>query len=476
MALSIADAQARQIVAAVYLRISKDEEGDREGVTRQLEDCLAECARHGWTPLVFEDNDVSAYSGKVRTAYRQMLDAIRYGTVGAVVAYHGGRLHRSVRETEDFLDLIEKTKIRVVTIRSGEYRWDTADGRAEIRMKAVWDRRESELMSERISRQRLQLAERGEPNPGGRRPFGFHRPGKRRRGEDGKILPCPTCGSLDLTGHCEPEAEKIRQAARDVIDGVSLRSVAADLGFTHTKTKQILTSERVAGLRKAGTKVVKAVWEPILPTEDWEVVRSILGLPQQTGAPRVRRHLLSGFLVCHACAEKLVAVKTQGVRRYRCENNHLLRKADPLEEYVTDRVLAALESPELAEALHAHDSSDVDVKAMSDEVARLEARLREAKRAWMVEGLISKKDFTDAKKEIDARLADVRAQLAARAGSRMAVDLPIGTPRIRRAWEKGDLVQRRELISIVVEKIVVKAAGRGVRRFDESTVEIHWRV
>ena len=53
--------------AVIYTRISQDFTGERAGVTRQREDCqrLAEALR--WDVVgEFEDNDLSAYSGKRR--------------------------------------------------------------------------------------------------------------------------------------------------------------------------------------------------------------------------------------------------------------------------------------------------------------------------------------------------------------------------------------------------------------------------
>ena len=46
---------------AVYTRISRDDEGDGLGVTRQREDCERLTDLRGWVVAkVYEDNDVSA--------------------------------------------------------------------------------------------------------------------------------------------------------------------------------------------------------------------------------------------------------------------------------------------------------------------------------------------------------------------------------------------------------------------------------
>ncbi|HEX2755856.1 MAG TPA: recombinase family protein, partial [Candidatus Limnocylindrales bacterium] len=72
--------------AAVYARISSDPDGDRLGVTRQVEDCTGFAERRGWPVReVYIDDDRSAYSGRVRPEYRRMLDDIRSGDVDAVI-------------------------------------------------------------------------------------------------------------------------------------------------------------------------------------------------------------------------------------------------------------------------------------------------------------------------------------------------------------------------------------------------------
>jgi len=82
--------------AAAYVRISQDTEGEGLGVTRQEHDCRALIDRHGWQLVdVHTDNDISAFSGKRRPAYEQLLTSIEQRLVDVVVAWHPDRLHRS---------------------------------------------------------------------------------------------------------------------------------------------------------------------------------------------------------------------------------------------------------------------------------------------------------------------------------------------------------------------------------------------
>src|SRR5262249_47107225 len=75
--------------AAIYCRISQDSEGRALGVKRQEADCRALAERKGW-PVgeVYIDNDLGAYSGKPRPAYRAMLEALKAAAVDAVIVWH----------------------------------------------------------------------------------------------------------------------------------------------------------------------------------------------------------------------------------------------------------------------------------------------------------------------------------------------------------------------------------------------------
>ena len=84
--------------AAIYARISSDRDGDHLGVTRQIEDCERLIAGRGWEVAErYVDDDVSAYSGKTRPAYKRMLADLRGGFLDAVVVYDADRLHRQPR-------------------------------------------------------------------------------------------------------------------------------------------------------------------------------------------------------------------------------------------------------------------------------------------------------------------------------------------------------------------------------------------
>src|SRR4051794_2378414 len=83
------------LAAAIYARVCDDRDGAGLGATRQLEDCRKRAKDRGWQVAEeYVDNDISAYSGKIRPRYRDMLADIEARARDAVIAYHLDRLHR----------------------------------------------------------------------------------------------------------------------------------------------------------------------------------------------------------------------------------------------------------------------------------------------------------------------------------------------------------------------------------------------
>lgn len=81
--------------AAVYARISSDQDGTALGVARQLQDCRRLAADLGWqVGEEYVDNDLSACSGKPRPEYQRMLLDLAAGVRDAVLVYHVDRLTR----------------------------------------------------------------------------------------------------------------------------------------------------------------------------------------------------------------------------------------------------------------------------------------------------------------------------------------------------------------------------------------------
>lgn len=123
--------------AAIYARISSDQDGTGLGVQRQTEDCQALADCRGWTVAqVFTDNDISAYSGKRRPQYEAKCAAMREGRIDAVIVYHLDRLTRRPKELEEFVELCDRTGIGNLASVAGDVNIGTGDGLLIARIQA----------------------------------------------------------------------------------------------------------------------------------------------------------------------------------------------------------------------------------------------------------------------------------------------------------------------------------------------------
>lgn len=223
----------------VYVRISSDEEGEGLGVARQEQACRELADRNGWIVVdVYLDNDTSAFSGKVREHYLRLLDDVASGRIDGVLAWHGDRLHRSPKELESFIDLIESTGCGVSTVQSGPVDLSTPTGRMSARVVGAVARFESEHKSARIKAKLEQNAESGKHH-GGIRPYGW---------ENDRITLRPE------------EAEIVRMATDLALAGNSMRAITREISaagasnsggtpWRGVTVRSMLLRPRNAGLR-----------------------------------------------------------------------------------------------------------------------------------------------------------------------------------------------------------------------------------
>src|SRR3990170_6702846 len=149
--------------AAIYARISSDPEGTHLGVERQIADCRELAVSLGWPVAgVYVDDDISAFSGRTRPEYRRLCEDIKAGDIDALVVWHPDRMHRNLRDLEDFIDLCENADMtNIRTVRAGDVDLTTPHGRMIARLGGVMARGESEKAADRLRRKHLELATKG---------------------------------------------------------------------------------------------------------------------------------------------------------------------------------------------------------------------------------------------------------------------------------------------------------------------------
>lgn len=453
-------------LAAVYVRISDDREGEELGVTRQEEDGRSLAAAHGLNVFrVYSDNDTGAStrSAKPRPGYGALLADARAGRIGTIIAYSSSRLTRRPMELEGQIALAEQCGTRFVYVKSPSFDLNTADGRQVARMLAAADAAEAERIGERVARASRQRAERG-GNHGGRRAFGFR----------------PDGVTVD-----EAEAAEIRKAADQLLAGVSLRSIAADLTSRGVPTvvgdrwrgeniREVLRKPRCAGITvHDGVEVGRLAGEPILEESVWRAVVAKLDAPERRSIGRPQSWLLSGIATC-ACGSPVDAGPRQS---YRCRSlragagggGHIRRSAPAVDAYVWRVVLLRFSKPDAIDLFARPTAPGIDVAALrQQERALLDTRKRLAAMAGA--GEMDVDEWTIARQANAEKLAAVRDQLAA-VPEHSPADVFLGVDDVQAVADNLSLGQRRAIIDALFQVRILPATRRG-RGFDPDAVEI----
>ncbi|MDQ3641713.1 MAG: recombinase family protein [Actinomycetota bacterium] len=454
------------VKAGVYTRISSDPSGERAGVDRQRADCEAHCKARGWEVVeVFCDNDASAYGRKPRRAYERMLAAVESGNIDAIVTWHNDRLHRSPKELEAFIDLVERSGVRLAVVTGGDYDLTTPDGRLSARIVGAVARKESEDRSRRVRRKHLELAELGRP-----------------------------AGQLGWGVRSEDERELVREAARRVLEGDGLMTIARDWNtqgipgasggpWGAPTLRRVLLSSRIAGLREHGVDpsgktlgdLSTAVWAAALDRQMWDQVRAVLLNPERnTNVRKATRYLLTGLIYCGGCGGALFSRPRNNTRRYLCAGrrpgHQLGIIADPVDELVKEFVLRLLTTPSVREALLAQAGAGDD-GAMGRTLADLGAaqrRLQALDDDFYVRGVLAEGRYRSIRVKLEREIDRLHAMVDAGTKQRIVLH-----PDPRAFWAAADFQQRRELVRLMVERVEVMPGRSALRRFDASRVRIH---
>jgi site-specific DNA recombinase len=470
--------------AAIYCRLSKlprsnDERSPRSSIDRQIADCRSIVRDRGWPDVpenaIFKDvGSASPYAKKARRDWQRLETAIEAGQFDAVVMWLEDRSNRGVVEAAYFAKVCATAGVRLV-IADSETEYDFRDPQDEAKFlgEAAQAQRELARIQKRIRRMKLDHAEGGKENGGGKRPFGFTGSGRNKV----------------TLARALAEQELIREAASRIVAGDSLRGICIDwrrrgvMGTTGSpittrSLRRMLLSPRIAGLREHNGRLVDtaATWSAVIGREQWDAVIAILTDPGRLTHARggVHRYLLSGLACCGVCGNKLSG-KRQGSSwiGYHCQNRFgeggkcVQRSAAPLEELITETLFVAVESPEWDRV----EPADDQTRGMYERLAR-DQGLLDRLEDKLAQELISQAAAKRNRAEIERRMDDARARLAQLGDARVVAQVPRN---LRDVWPDLSLDRQRAILAAVIERIVVHRQGQG-RRFDPNTIEVRWRV
>lgn len=485
----------KRVRVIIYCRISDDREGRGAGVARQEEACRARAERNGWDVVaVFIENDLSAYSGKKRPKYEQMLAMLKADMADAVLALSPKRLYRRIGDAFDFFDLITERGVHVETIKQGRYDLTTAEGRRDARRAAIDSQYEAEEIGERVKDAKAQTLAAGGYR-GGPRPFGFEADGMTVR---------------------ESEARHLREAAEAVLAGASIRSIAREWQEAGVRTvprryrredgtrgepesrdwspselRTLLLRHRNAGLLShRGEEAGAAAWPAIIPEPVWRGVVAKLKDPTRlTATSNARRWLGSGLYRCGhpvggdecglpvRCSTSGTGAGNRHVIAYRCSSGrHVTRRAAPLDDYVKAVVVARLSRADAVHLLSRRKDDPIDLKAADAELTAARERLQVLAELFG-DGEMSKDEYRAASAKARERKRRAEELLALASVTNPLVGL-IGAADVAAEWEGIDLSRQRSVIDALMEVWILPARRGRMPKGVEMDVErigIRWR-
>ena len=346
--------------AVIYARISRDAarhgkgrrpEDEGVGVERQVERCTMLAQAREWElvrpPLV--DNDISAFNGKHRPEFTELMGMISRREVDAVLIWHIDRLCRRMSELVDIARLCHESGVKIASVH-GDYDFASPVGKMFATILIAVAEYESEHKGERQQAANQQAARAGQRRKGTPRPFGF---------------------ADDHVTHRPEEAEAIVWAADALLGGATVSAVMREWTRRGLHPPQnhgrpwrretipvIMRNPALAGLVSYRGEIVgTGNWEPILPVEQWEAVRALLADPARM-VPRGVRTLLGGLAICPCGNHVQGGRNARGGAIYRCgpltrggrPGPHCQQMSGPVDDYVTRVII---------ERLSRHDPADL---------------------------------------------------------------------------------------------------------------------
>lgn len=450
---------------AVYTRISQDSTGERAGVQRQRDDCYKLAKSLGWKVVTeFDDNDLSAFSGKVRPGFEAMLDGMKRGEFDALLCWHPDRLYRSMKDLERLIEVADARRVQIRTVNGGDLDLSNSSGRMLARILGSVSRQESEHKGERQRRANEQAAAAGKW-VAANRPFGYT--------QDGKVI--------------ESEAALIRNAASDVLAGKSIRQVAREWSeaevvgsrgraFTSPNVRRLLVNPRYAAISVHRGKVVgPGNWEAIIDADTHRGLVAFLSDSSRAICTNFeKKYMGSGVYVCGACGGPMrhAVAGNPRVRRYECKAaQHVTRRGEPLDAYVEALVLGRLAEHS---GVIVGDDRKVDVAALHSQRAALQARLDELA-SLFAEGVIDGSQLRRGTGELRQQLVEIDSQLAELTRRSPMAGLLNAGDRLAERWAELSPDLKGKVIGELMT-VTVLPAPRGRQGFSPEHIGIEWRV
>lgn len=287
--------------AAVYVRVSTQEQTENYSIESQKERLEAFCKSKGWA--IYDTYIDGGYSGSNmdRPGLQKLLSDLK--DIDAVVVYRLDRLSRSQRDT---LELIEEYFLEnAVDFVSVTETLDTSTpfGKAMIGILSVFAQLERETIRERMRNGLVKRAQEGYRAAGG-----DYDPAGYSRRDDGEIVLKPD------------EAEHIKKAYdlyEELHSITKVQKRLKEMGINvwrFRRYRDILSNKLYIGYVSFAGEYYKGRHEPIIDTDQFDRVQALLERHKGPNAHKAKESLLTNLLTCKHCGNNYVTYSSQDKR------------------------------------------------------------------------------------------------------------------------------------------------------------------
>ncbi|MER6011498.1 recombinase family protein [Streptomyces bluensis] len=250
---------------------------------------------------------------------------------------------------------------------------------------------------------------------------------------------------------------------------------------------QVLDHPAIAGLYEDEQgNLVKSGGPELIPPEQFRKIRAMRPKHQQdvVRAPQREYELSGKDTVCGLCGHSLgTGPSNAGSPGYRCKPStaqhpggcgRVRIKADLLETYVAEHVLAELAKPGVRELVEqAREWAEREAGLVRRRIEEDVKRHRQLGADYAKSRDMSLSAFKQADKEMSKQIKEGRDRLRS---LEQAAHVSIGgVPDLVKWWKHAPTASRRALTFLLLEKIAVYPGGRGTRTVDANRVGLTWR-
>ncbi len=475
------------IASILYGRASQDRHKLMRSINDQIAESLGWFLPIRWYPdVIVRDSDRSAsqWRKKEREGFDEAMALIEEGKHGGFATWEPSR---AGRELEIYVQLRKACqRANVLYLTHGRvYDLSRSDNSFMMGFEFLRAEADANTMRERQLRTVKLNAERGRPH--GRLPFGYRRVYDQHTGVLLRQEPDPVRG------------QRVRDAARDVLAGKSLYSVAmrfqdagvqtddkprveAPRGWDSNIVRNILSNPTIAGKRVYRGEIIgDAQWEGLISWEDFQKLQRLFADPGRRvkgGGGTPAKTLLTHIACCHYCGRPLKRAvyrrktKADAVKYYcgfrGCYKTTISQPG--LDAYVEEAALAWFERPENIARLTGGDGSEWLEKSNAAQKQRdsLQARLDEAI-AQYTAGSLNLDTLTKIEHSLRPQIAEAeRALIPPITDDRIRA--LVTADDLRAAWLAMPLAEQRKVIKVGFIVRVQQTQNRGQNAFEPERV------